>query len=95
MGGHVSVSATYFVSPVRCEPLHVDLARKQHLPAMLISAQPPNAAHACVHLAKLVLQMRQPAFRLLSYAMLPSPRCATVVTSAWIKSFWLWVLPHQ
>ena len=89
------MSNTYLMSFERREPSHVDLARKQHLPVMLISAQPPNSAHACLHLSKLVLQMRQPPVDLVSSDMPPSPSCATVVTSAWLKSFWLWVLPHQ
>ena len=96
-GGHSAVCATYLVSPVRCEPLHVDLATKQHpFGAMLISAQPSNAAHACLHPSKLVLQMRHPDAGLLSNTMLlPRPSWATLATSAWSKSFSLWVLPHQ
>ena len=83
LGGHGTASPTYLVSFVRFVPLHADLAMKQQfLLVMLISAQPPNSAHACLHLSKLVLQMRHPPWSFESKAIFPSPSCLIAAASS-------------
>ena len=100
-GGHTKASTRrYFVSSCRLEPSQCVRAKKQQ-PAVLtlISAHSPSSSHACLHGSRLDWHSRQPlpslpdSLKLSSLA--ESPALISVVASAEVYMFSLWVFPHQ